>query len=95
MCACMPTLRLILVRLFPVLAGSSHRSKGYQYDHSGSKLGNISGRSGRSHAVGEANAEGLRMQPIGNHRGIIIQTTYDVQRGDIDEASLISKASRV
>jgi hypothetical protein len=35
MCTCMPTLRLLLVRLFPVLGGSSYGKSNAYYHHSG------------------------------------------------------------
>lgn len=35
MCTCMPTLRLLLVRLFPVLGGGSNYGKGYYSANSG------------------------------------------------------------
>ena len=80
----MPSLRLFLVRLFPVLGGSSHNTSGYQ--NYGEEYGNKSGvlRS-RSKTLVETGKP--PSQP--EHNGIELQKMFVVRYGDEDEASLV------
>jgi hypothetical protein len=50
MCTCMPTLRLLLVRLFPVLGGSSYGKSNAYYHHSGTGPHPASARGHASHS---------------------------------------------
>ncbi|KAF2633888.1 hypothetical protein BU25DRAFT_465102 [Macroventuria anomochaeta] len=94
MCACLPTLRLLLVKLFPILGGSSARSKNKYYNYgSGNELKNIGGQSQskRSHHNG-TDISSPRSGVFEQGDGITIKTSYTVQHshGDTDEASLVS-----
>lgn len=89
MCACLPNIRLLLVRLFPVLSSSSYarsnnRRTGYyenQYGKTGSKLGskfeNITTKSRIEHDLtsGKSSEEDLRASGMGTsgHAGIQLQ----------------------
>ncbi|KAJ4993990.1 CFEM domain-containing protein [Stagonosporopsis vannaccii] len=94
MCACLPTLRLLLVKLFPILGGSSARSRTKYYNYgSGNELKNIGGHSHskRSHHVDTA-ISSPRSGIFEQGDGITVKTSYTVQHGqsDTDEASLVS-----
>lgn len=99
--ACLPTLRLLLVRLFPILGGSTARSRNKYYNYgSGNELGKISqGRSqGRSHHTHtDVSAARSAVFDKGGD-GITVKTSYTVQRttgADTDEASLVSYEGRL
>lgn len=82
-CACMPSLRVLLVRLFPKLLGTTqHSNNRYYVNQSHShKGGNISvNRSGKS-----LNSS----QNDGNGVAINYSQTYTVQWGEHDETKLI------
>ncbi|KAH7066094.1 hypothetical protein BKA63DRAFT_495960 [Paraphoma chrysanthemicola] len=97
MCACLPTVRLLLVKLFPILGGSTARS-GQQYRKYGygsnNELGNMSKKSQRSRnnasAVHSSRSAGSTTLDKGD--GITVETSYTVKRtnSDTDEASLVS-----
>lgn len=92
MCACLPTIRLVLVRLFPILGGSSHRSRGNQYYEYGTGPGNTNpgrapGASARG-TVGMVTADRRGSDPESAASGIVFEKTYDVQFSD-DEAKLV------
>ena len=79
----MPSLRLVLVRLFPVLGGSSHNTSGYQ--NYGDEYGNKS-------AVLRSRSKTLETgkpptQP--QHTGIELHKMFVVRYDDEDEASLV------
>lgn len=85
-CASLPTIRLALVRFFPILGGSSHRSRGNQYYEYGTGANtHATGTRGRG-TVGTATAE--RREPSSPVSGIVFEKTYDVQFSD-DEAKLV------
>lgn len=96
--ACLPTLRLLLVRIFPVLGGSSARSrvndKYYNYG-SGNELGNVN-QSNKSRNANTANIASMsRTGGSDSYKqddGIMVKTSYTVKRGqvDTDEVSLMS-----
>lgn len=94
MCTCLPTLRLLLVKVFPILGGTLARS-GQQYQNYGNsnELGNLS-RSERSRRNGTLQDLSLSRDSTayGKGDGIIIKTSYSVKRSkaDTDEASLVS-----
>jgi hypothetical protein len=100
--ACLPTMRLLLVKLFPVLGGSSVRSRQQYYNYgSGNELKEI-GRSGHSgiskgirapKSVLSSSASKSPLSPTFPHdTGITVKTSYTVERiqSDTDEASLVS-----
>lgn len=84
-CACMPSLRLILVRIFPALGGSSNRSRAYQ---TGSM--NYARSNGRSRAGTGGKMPSVVQYPEQTKKGIIHQQrTYTVQYGENSEESLV------
>jgi hypothetical protein len=102
MCACLPTMRLLLVKLFPILGGSSVRSRQQYYNYgSGNELRNIS-QSKTSRAVKDSRisksglSSSASRSPISTQfsqdNGITVKTSYTVERSqsDTDEASLVS-----
>lgn len=100
MCACLPTLRLLLVRLFPVLGGSSARSRAndkyYNYG-SGNELRSV-GQSHRSRNVQStisSVSHTARPQVCKQDDVIMVKTSYTIQRTQIetDEMSLVSHES--
>lgn len=94
MCTCLPTLRLLFVKLFPILSGSLARS-GQQYQNygSGNELGNMKSgdRSRRTGTVPDSSVS-RGSTAYGKGDGIIIKQSYSVNRSnsDADEASLVS-----
>lgn len=93
MCACLPTLRLLLVKLFPVLGGSSARSRQYYNYGSGNELRNVSQKqkSSLNTAISSPRSESIDTKV---EDGIRVKTSYHVKhshsQGDTDEASLVS-----
>ncbi|KAJ3537025.1 hypothetical protein NM208_g6480 [Fusarium decemcellulare] len=87
MCACLPTIRMLLVRLWPAL-GSSVRSNGNHYQQYGgksqSKAGRIRGRDIELVVPNRPKSEQDNDTPGG-----YFQKTPTVQYSDNDEASLI------
>ncbi|OAQ93980.1 CFEM domain-containing protein [Purpureocillium lilacinum] len=95
-CACLPTIRLLLVKLIPALAGSTQRSQYYRYGTGG----NTSGR-GRSKTATSSNHQTtVRVDSVSRAQsdhgsseepqGILFQKSYTVQYSDNDEASLVA-----
>lgn len=88
MCSCLPTLRLLLVRLFPILGGTTRR-----FNSSMGPYG-ADGRSGPSAARGNT-AHIVTIDRAGTSpdregaAGIVLQKTYNVQYSDNDEISLV------
>ena len=81
-CACMPTLRLILVRLFPFLGGT--RNTGKYYNASGSNI--------KSDLPSRIRAEerGSNMPAHFSPRDIVRHQTFSVEYGDSsDELQLV------
>ncbi|CZR69469.1 related to integral membrane protein PTH11 [Phialocephala subalpina] len=83
-CTCMPSLRLFLVRLFPVLGGSSHNKSGYQ--NYGEEYGN---RSGVLRSRSKTLVETGKPPSQPEHTGIELHKMFVVRYGDEDEASLV------
>ncbi|KAH8890583.1 putative PTH11-type G-protein coupled receptor protein [Thozetella sp. PMI_491] len=72
-CTCMPSLRLFLVRLFPVLGGSSHNTRGYEnYGDYGSKSKAIRSKTGTF-------VEARNRPTTPDHGGIELQMMYEVR----------------
>ncbi|KAI8676178.1 CFEM domain-containing protein [Fusarium sp. Ph1] len=84
-CACMPSLRILLVRLFPKILGTSRR----YYPNYASNTGRNTNKN-RSRQLGtNATTEvDTTSRPV-ESRGITYQRTYDVQYGDSDETHLV------
>ncbi|EUC27931.1 hypothetical protein COCCADRAFT_110459 [Bipolaris zeicola 26-R-13] len=95
MCACLPTLRLLLVKLFPILGGSSARSRQYYNYGSGNELRSVGQQKSKSYNVNTA-VSSPRTASFDDkvEEGIRVQTSYNVKhsssRDDTDEASLVS-----
>jgi hypothetical protein len=96
-CACMPSLRVLLVRLFPKLLGTSKRYLNYGSTKS-YKTSNIDGTNtnghrshsrseplGSSAQIGKSPHQHTRIDPV----GITCDRTYEVQYGDDDETYLV------
>jgi hypothetical protein len=83
-CATLPTARLMLVRLFPVLGGSGGTA-GYYYGKQNTGNSRL-GRSGVRSA-----ADGGQIDDLGIKRGgaIVYQKSFTVQYGEQDEQSLV------
>ncbi|KAH8890587.1 hypothetical protein GQ53DRAFT_721375 [Thozetella sp. PMI_491] len=79
-CACLPTMRLILVRLFPKQLGSSQYTNNYHQYASNPKS---AGRS-RSKTTGEDGSPSSS-----TNRTIVCQTTYTIEYGDSDGSNLV------
>jgi hypothetical protein len=105
MCTCMPTLRLILVRLFPALGGSSY-AKGY-YNTGGAGAGGAHVSGSRMTRTSQKRTLVGNLTSRSNHTttvqpgdssdtvlpksaaGIVRQQTFAVQYDDGDETSLV------
>ncbi|KAK6063638.1 CFEM domain-containing protein [Seiridium cupressi] len=83
-CACMPSLRVILVRIFPSLGGTTRAAN--QYYQSGSRTGNKSKVRSRAGTGGQMPSIVHYPEP---RKGIVQQRTYTVQYDDSDEQSLV------
>ncbi|KAH7109774.1 hypothetical protein EDB81DRAFT_927621, partial [Dactylonectria macrodidyma] len=78
-CASMPALRILLVRLVPVLGGSSYGSRKHQNY----------GEQYQNHTLGEHTSRGKSISRPKDD-GIELQRTFEVQYGDGDEARLVT-----
>ncbi|KAH7152722.1 hypothetical protein EDB81DRAFT_789540 [Dactylonectria macrodidyma] len=89
-CASMPSLRILLVRIFPILGGSSYDKSRYNNynDAYGDAYGRRSKIVNRSHALVELPSRGSSpTRP--EHGRIEMKRTYDVQYSEGDEARLV------
>ncbi|KAL6354950.1 hypothetical protein LRP88_12308 [Fusarium phalaenopsidis] len=88
-CASMPALRILLVRLFPVLGGSSYDSS--KYNNYGEQYGRKSHIMSRSRARVELPSRTGDSIHAPEHGGIELQRTFKVQYSDGgDEANLVT-----
>ncbi len=90
-CACLPTLRLLLVRVFPFFGGSSRRITG-SYEGRRATKGTSAPSNTRGHTTNittiNRGEDGVELEEgLGN--GIAYDKTYTVQYSDNDEASLV------
>lgn len=101
MCTCMPTVRMLFVRFFPILAGSTYRSRKYYQYGSGARLEDLNKSGVRTNVTTPGSAPGKEPSDTetgarGNERRepeqgvIMVQTSFYVQHSDTDEASLVS-----
>ncbi|KAJ4355498.1 uncharacterized protein N0V89_003514 [Didymosphaeria variabile] len=95
MCACLPTVRQLLAKLFPILQGSSSRSRRHYYNCDESKELQQIGRSNTSHDV----RIGTSVSPVkhgstefNEEDGIVVEKSYTIKRSHngVDEVSLVS-----
>ncbi|KAH6689805.1 CFEM domain-containing protein [Plectosphaerella plurivora] len=92
MCACLPAIRMVLVKAFPILGGTTLRSRGNKYyQQYASGHGSRSGTSGLHGTVGAATADRsfASQEHDSDDRGIRLQKTYQVQYAESDEARLV------
>ncbi|KAF5983137.1 integral membrane protein PTH11 [Fusarium bulbicola] len=87
-CASMPALRVILVRLFPSLGGSSYDSS--KYNNYGEHYGRKSHIMSRSRARVELPSHTGDSIHAPEHGGIELQRTFHVQYSENDEQSLVN-----
>jgi hypothetical protein len=85
-CACMPSLRILLVRLFPKLLGSTNQHSGAQY-YANNK--HSIHQSGGNISVGRPVKSLNSSQYDSNGDRITYSTTYTVEYGEHDEAKLV------
>jgi hypothetical protein len=78
-CASMPAIRILLVRLVPILGGSSYGSRKHQNY----------GEQYQNHTLGEHTSRGKSISRP-KDGGIELQRTFEVQYGDGDEARLVT-----
>ncbi|KAJ0275216.1 hypothetical protein Brms1b_009084 [Colletotrichum noveboracense] len=89
MCACLPSIRMILVKLFPSISGSTIRSKGRQYyQQYGSDNRSKVARS-QPRTVGVVTVDRTSPDVDSQDRHIKFQKTFTVSYSDSDEASLV------
>ncbi|KAF7548704.1 hypothetical protein G7Z17_g6882 [Cylindrodendrum hubeiense] len=83
-CACMPSLRLLLVRLFPKILGTSQR---YYANYASNTNGQVKSHSRPlgTNTTSQVEASHQRM----DSRGITCSRTYAVEFGDNDETQLV------
>ncbi|KAH7242043.1 hypothetical protein BKA59DRAFT_479994 [Fusarium tricinctum] len=86
-CASMPALRVILVRAFPALAGSSYDSS--KYNNYGDHYGRKSNIMSRNRARVELPSETGDSIHTPEHGGIEMHRTFQVQYSENDEQSLV------
>ena len=94
-CACLPHIRLLLVRLFPVLTSSSKGGSYYQHSRTGLSRATHERRHGNSTQITASNKHldeeggGAGRSNGGRGPGISFQKTVTVEV-DTDEVSLVS-----
>ncbi|KAM0491691.1 hypothetical protein ACHAP8_010465 [Fusarium lateritium] len=92
-CASMPALRVLLVRIFPALGGSSHDSS--KYNNYGENYGRKSHVLSRSRAARvELPSETGDSDHSPEHGGIEMHRTFQVQYSENDEQSLVDGPSK-
>ncbi|KAL9470941.1 hypothetical protein ACSS6W_008882 [Trichoderma asperelloides] len=82
-CTCLPSIRLFLIRLFPVLGGSSHKRSGYQ------NYPDSYGKSDHANSRAKTLVSAVKSQTRPEHNGIELETRYEVRYSDEDEARLV------
>lgn len=93
MCACLPTIRMVLVKLFPVLAGTTQRSKGNHYYQYGSGVRSKTAGTQQGRTVGTVTTDRPNSEQGAEGSGIVFQKSYTVQYSDSDEISLVNMAN--
>lgn len=100
MCACLPAIRMVLVKAFPVLGGSTLRSRGNKYyqqygsgpsSKSASRSAGLAGGPGGAAqgTVAAATADQTYIEHDPEGRGIRFQKSYQVHYTTEDEARLV------
>ncbi|KAG9249792.1 CFEM domain-containing protein [Emericellopsis atlantica] len=103
-CACLPSVRLLLVKLFPVLSGT-RRATAYYEDQSGGSAKRSSGRRSRGLAIVIADQERGGSMPssassagetwVDSKRGIVYHQTFTVKYSENDESELRTRRGMV
>ncbi|CAI6331747.1 unnamed protein product [Periconia digitata] len=91
MCACLPTVRLFLVKMFPILGGSSARKSNKYYHYgSGNELGNLSQRKNTYKANSNVSSPHSGVFEAGD--GVTVEHSFAIEYGrkEADETSLVS-----
>lgn len=95
-CACLPTVRLLFVRLFPILGGSTYQKNSayhrYGYGNDVRSAGSaVRGNTAQVVSMDrlESNRSNDANSGMDGHSGIVFHKTYDVQYTDNDEVSLV------
>lgn len=85
-CTCLPTVRLLLVRIFPVLGGSTRSRPTY-----GQRYGDVLRSTATGNGVSaEVTAGGRRESSVSDGQPVIVaKKTWAVQYSDNDESSLV------
>ncbi|KAF6815521.1 hypothetical protein CPLU01_14104 [Colletotrichum plurivorum] len=91
MCACLPSIRMILVKIFPGMSGSTLRSKGRNYYQYGSDMRSKAARS-QPRTVGIVTVDRKNSDLETEERYIKFQKTFTVSYSDSDEANLVHMA---
>jgi hypothetical protein len=81
-CACMPSLRVIFVRMFPKILGTT-KDNTRQYGKYGSHSHNLGGTSAVRSGLGR------NLNPSADPHTITYTKTFAVQHGESDETSLV------
>jgi hypothetical protein len=84
MCACLPTARLVLVRLFPVFGGSAGRTAQYY-----GRPDNRNSWHGANHSRAVADPRPVGDSRVGRKGTITYQKSFAVRYSDQDEESLV------
>ncbi|KAM0461542.1 hypothetical protein ACHAPV_004248 [Trichoderma viride] len=84
-CTCLPSIRLFLIRVFPVLGGSSHKRSGYQ------NYPDSYGKSDHANSRAKTLVSAVKSQSRPEHNGIELETRYEVRYSTEDEARLRTK----
>lgn len=95
--ACLPVIRQLLAKLFPIIHGSSVRSRRKYYNYDDSRELQKIGRSHTSHDVriatsGPSDRTGAESAELKEEDGILVETSYTIKssRNELDEVSLVS-----
>lgn len=86
-CACMPSMRMLLVRLFPKVLGTSRR---YYANYGSNNQTGANTNKIRTRPIGtNATSQEDRPHPRIDSQGMICQRTYEVEFSDNDETHLV------
>ncbi|KAH7155938.1 hypothetical protein EDB81DRAFT_840170 [Dactylonectria macrodidyma] len=91
MCACLPSLRYLLVRLFPRFLGTSRDSEQYHSGQTGRvEAGRSSNRGTNLGSHARTTVQGKTSQQRNNTKANISERIYGLEFGDNDETNLVS-----
>jgi hypothetical protein len=92
---CLPAVRLLLVKLFPVLSGSSNRSVQHYRKYGSENRLNELGKPGNTYRLGRSKMFSRGSKSFPDENSIVVNTSYTVNRtqSHADEISLVEKKS--